>query len=46
MPLVNKLELPSPPKPIKIKENFWREYEISWSNDFYSDMFCTILYIL
>ena len=50
MPLANKLSLPSPHCPIKIKVNFLSEQvdrcrlkanmnEINWSSDFYSDMF-------
>jgi len=51
MPLANKPQLPSPPWPIKIKENFLHEPvnrcisktnidEVDWFNDyFYSDMF-------
>ena len=49
MPLANKLELLSPPLPIKIMKNFLREHidrcrlktnmdEINWCNDFYLDM--------
>ena len=49
MPIASNFYLPSPPYPIKIKENFLSEQvdryrlktttgEINWSNDFYLDM--------